>query len=185
MNQSTLLRLDLQTQKPTTKLYPIKLVKTLETSKQLAMTKLLTLTKLDCLLLTNSFDAYAAERMQQLNWLSMKLGNHCSMPMKVFTNRPPSGELLAQSGTKEGCSLFESAVITGQIDNKSNGDTDQNQPKNVKTRCGYRRCHLPQKKLRSQRWKRLMATVSVNHTYRKYSYLRLRKIQKPEPKRSR
>jgi len=45
------------------------------------------------------------------------------------------GELLAQSGTKEAAvAFFESAVITGQIDNKSNGDTDQNQPKNVKTR---------------------------------------------------
>ena len=45
------------------------------------------------------------------------------------------GELLAQNGTKEAAvAFFESAVITGQIDNKSNGDTDQNQPKNVKTR---------------------------------------------------
>lgn len=45
------------------------------------------------------------------------------------------GELLAQAGTKEAAvAFFESAVITGHIDNKSNGDTDQNQPKNVKTR---------------------------------------------------
>ncbi len=133
----------------------------------------MTLTKLDCLFLTNeAFDAYAASGAKGADLAKLteyEALKPLLMPMKVFTQillLPFVVNCCAKWYQRSGIAFFRSTVITGQIDNKSNGDTDQNQPKNVKTRW----VDTEGKPLAPEETgkdfkvkKRLMATVSVNH----------------------